>query len=379
MHTLNHEELKALLQQTGKWCLSLYLPTHRTGPEMRQDPIRLKNLLGTAESQLLALGETEDAVRKDLRPLQGLLTDEAFWQQQGAGLALFLNQESFRAYNLPLDVPEFVVVTERFHLKPLLRVLSGAGSYYLLTLSQNQVKLYEGTRYELRELMPPGLPTNIAEALGAEEFQPQLQARSQGRQQGLARHGHGEVSAAAKDRLLRFFRQLNAHLREHLTDANAPLVLAGVEYLLPIYRAANTYPHLMPEGIHGNPEHMPAAELLQQAWMLVHPQHLRQREQAEALYRQLLGTGRATNRVKEAVTAATQGRIATLFVPVGVHRWGSFDAYEQKLETHAEAQPGDEDLLDLAALQTLAHGGTVYAVKPEQMPDGAQAAAILRF
>jgi hypothetical protein len=30
-------------------------------------------------------------------------------------------------------------------------------------------------------------------------------------------------------------------------------VLAGVEYLLPIYREANTYPHLLAEGIHGNP------------------------------------------------------------------------------------------------------------------------------
>lgn len=379
MNNLNQEELRMLLNQSGQWCLSIYLPTHRMGPEMRQDPIRLKNLLRTAEGHLMALGVEEEAARKTLRPLQELLANEQFWQQQSEGLALFLNQELFRYYNLPLDVPELTVVTERFHLKPLLRVLSSAGNYHLLTLSQNQVKLFAGTRFALQELTLPGMPTNIAEALGAEEAQPQVQTRTSGNRGGVAMHGHGDMSAAAKDRLLRFFRQLNEHLREHLTDTSAPLVLAGVEYLLPIYREANTYPHLLAEGLHGNAEHLPAAELLQQTWALVHPHHLRQREQAEALYQQLLGTGRTTNDVGEAVTAATQGRVASLFVPVGVHRWGSFDAAEQTLETHAEAQPGDEDLLDLAALQTLARGGTVYVVKPEQMPDDAQIAAILRY
>lgn len=33
-----------------------------------------------------------------------------------------------------------------------------------------------------------------------------------------------------------------------------PLVLAGVEYLLPIYRRANTYPYLLDGGVTGNPE-----------------------------------------------------------------------------------------------------------------------------
>lgn len=143
MNNLNKEDLRPLLNQAGQWCLSLYLPTHRTGPEMRQDPIRLKNLLRSAESQLLSLGVEEDTARKSLRPVQELLADEQFWQQQSEGLALFLSQELFSYYNLPLEVPELAIVTERFHLKPLLRVLGGTGNYYLLTLSQKQVKLFE--------------------------------------------------------------------------------------------------------------------------------------------------------------------------------------------------------------------------------------------
>jgi len=46
---------------------------------------------------------------------------------------------------------------------------------------------------------------------------------------------------------------------------------------------------------------------------------------------------------------------------------------------HEEAKPGDEDLLDLAAVQTLLNGGTVYAVELEKVPDGASLAAVFRY
>ena len=38
-----------------------------------------------------------------------------------------------------------------------------------------------------------------------------------------------------------------------------------------------------------------------------------------------------------------------------------------------------EDLLDLAAVQTLLHGGTIYAVEPEQVPGGGPLAALFRY
>ena len=377
MHILNHEELRSLLQHSERWCLSLYLPTHRTKPETQQDPIRFKNLLRTAESNLLNLGIEEEAARRALRPLVRLLNNEQFWRHQSEGLAVFLSDDVYRCYSLPLEVPELVVVTERFHLKPLLRILSGTGQYHLLTLTQKEVTFYEGSRFHIREIMLPNWPGDVQEALGIEEVQSHRHTRAVGN--GHASHGHSEMSAVAKDRALRFFRQIDALVCEYLAQNPSLLILAGVEYLMPIYREANRYAHLISTGIHGNPDGLSREELQQHAWRLVHPHHLREREQSEVTYRELLGTGRATNRVSEALNAATQGRVATLFIPVGVHRWGSFDAFEQRMESHDEAQPGDEDLLDLTALQTLAHGGTVYAVKPDQMPDGAQAAAILRY
>jgi hypothetical protein len=46
---------------------------------------------------------------------------------------------------------------------------------------------------------------------------------------------------------------------------------------------------------------------------------------------------------------------------------------------HEAAEPGDEDLLDFAAIHTLLNDGTVYAVEPEKMPDESSWAAVFRY
>ncbi|CAD5939922.1 hypothetical protein PCC9214_01853 [Planktothrix tepida] len=50
-----------------------------------------------------------------------------------------------------------------------------------------------------------------------------------------------------------------------------------------------------------------------------------------------------------------------------------------ELNVHPEAEPGDDDLLNLAAVQTLLNGGIVYAVPPDSVPDEARLAAVFRY
>ncbi|MDZ7695686.1 MAG: hypothetical protein U5R49_01750 [Deltaproteobacteria bacterium] len=124
---------------------------------------------------------------------------------------------------------------------------------------------------------------------------------------------------------------------------------------------------------------MKPEELHGQAWALVEPVFKEAREESTARYRQLAGTGETTGDVKEAVLAAHHGRIDVLFVAVGVQMWGGFDLEKDEVYVHEPREPGDEDLLDLTAIQTLINGGTVYAVSPEEVPDQALLAAVLRY
>ena len=114
-------------------------------------------------------------------------------------------------------------------------------------------------------------------------------------------------------------------------------------------------------------------------WNAVAPLFERERQEAADLYRQLEGSERASDDLDEVVPAAHYGKVDTLFVAQGLERWGSFDPEANRLAVHEEAEAGDEDLLGLAAVQTLLHDGTVYAVEPEQVPGDRPLAALFRY
>src|SRR5919108_4880738 len=103
MDILNPADLKSLIAQQGKWCVSLYMPTHRVGREQQQDPIRLKNLLAEAETKLLANGLRRPDVQKLMRPAEELLWNRDFWRHQGDGLAIFLTNDFYKVFWLPVE------------------------------------------------------------------------------------------------------------------------------------------------------------------------------------------------------------------------------------------------------------------------------------
>jgi len=337
---------------------------------------------------LLASGLGTPETHELLKPAQRLLWDVHFWRHQSDGLAVFLSPGVFRYYCLPFDFEKLVVVSDRFHIKPLLPLLSGDGRFYILALSQNEVRLLQGTRYSVSEVDLKNAPESLAKALRYEDPEKRLQFHTSTRTPGgkgqrpAIFHGHGVASADdPKDYILRYFHQVDEGLHDLLRDEQAPLVLAGVDYLLPIYREANMYPYLVDEGIEGNPEELKAKELHEQAWAIVQPRFLTAQKEAAAQYRQLAGAGseQASNDLKEVVPTAYHGRVETLFVAVGLQQWGTFDPNTNAVQLHEEAEPGDEDLLDFAGVQTLLSRGTVYAVEPEKVPDEALLAAVFRY
>jgi hypothetical protein len=342
MDIMTKEDLRALMQRPRGLCVSIYMPTQRTGREVQQDPIRLKNLLARAEEHLLAAGLRSPRARELLRPARLLLADGVFWQHQSDGLAVLLSQEGLRCHCLPCAFDELVVVAERFHIKPLLLVLSSDRRFYVLALSQDEVRLLQGTRRGVSEVDLKGVPGGLAGALRWDDPERQLQfhtstcAPAGGGKRPAAFHGHGVGADDAKENVLRYFHRVDQALCDLLQDEGAPMVLAGVDYLLPIYREASRYPHLLREGIEGSPECLGTRELHERAWAIVHPLVLATQKEAAARYRQLAGTGseQACSDLRRAVSAAYQGRVDTLFVALGLQRWGCLDPDTNLIQLH---------------------------------------------
>jgi len=391
MSLLAVEELKELVGQPKGLFVSIYMPIDRVTAEIQQNSTRLKDLIQEATRTLVETGLDDREVSDFLQPIQELVdSDGSFWvEDNNDGLAVFLTSGVFRYYRLPLSFQELVVVTDRFHLKPLLPLLiTGDEQYYVLALSQKDVKFFSCKRDKIREIELKDVPKSLDEALGYDETAKDGQRRmstpkggtNNSFQQAGSFHGQGSPDRDKhQDGILQFFHAVDDGLHKYLRGRRAPLVLAGVEYLFPIYREANTYQHLVEEGITGNPENAKPEELQAQAWEIVEPLFLQEQQAAIERYKDLTGTGLTSTDIKEVVPAAYFSRVEQLFVAVGVQQWGIFNPDSNIVDLHSDAELGDEDLLDAAAIQTVLHGGTVYAVEPEKVPDEALLAAVFRY
>ncbi|MDB9308624.1 hypothetical protein PN471_08230 [Aphanizomenon sp. CS-733/32] len=382
------DELKNLVQNPEYPCVSLYLPMEKLGGETRQNPIRFKNLIREAENRLDEMGLRHAETVNLLKPAMELDNTD-FWEIQNQGLVIFSSPNLFRYYCLPISCPQLVVVGKNFHIKPLLNLINNDGKFYILALSQNHVKFYSGTRYKLEEIAVENMPQNLAETLLEDEFQKGVQHRvgtprsvSYAAQKPGSVHGQGSSDREKHEReILNFCYAVDTALHETLRDEKAPLILAGVDYLLPIYQKANTYPHFLETGITGNVELLKTQELNQAAWEIVAPLFQREYEDLMAVYLQLAGeeSNKIANDIKTIVPAAYYQRVDTLFVPEKEYIWGKFDLPTATVELHPEPTPEDEDMLDFAVIHTMLNGGRVYSLEPEAMPRGVKVAAICRY
>lgn len=400
MDLFNRDNLERLAELEDDICISLYMPTHRYESNWSQNPTRLKNLLRNAQIQLRDQGYRGKEVDEILSEARQQLDRAEFWRGMSNGLAVFITEENTEFFRLPLTFDEIVIVNNQFHLKPLFPLIATNNRFYLLALSKNDVRLYQGTHQAISEVKAAEIPADILEAVQMyddTEEDGRLEARTQNqRGQGAERNrsdaphqprqGHGVTSEDLSDEpqieLKRFFREVNESVSDYLGEEKVPLILASVKEYLPIYKEVNTYQHLVEDQIvSGNPESLNMKELHQKAWRIVEPVFLEAQEKEKERFEQLYYQegGLASGDFHEIIPASAYGRVDTLFVPVEEHRWGRFDPDANTVEIHESQQPGDGDLLNYAAVQSYLNGGSVHALRSANMPEGRGIAATFRY
>lgn len=382
MNPVTEADVRRLLEEESDACVSIYMPTVKSGPEIQQNPIKFKNALRKAEKALQERVDDKKAKRM-LAPAEKLLEETRFWNQQSLGLAVHLSDGFFHTYRLAIPVPDLITIGKRFHLKPMLALLDMRARFYVLVLSQNMIQLLDCTPYSVSPMEVPSMPDDIADAL-QEESEKQLQFHTgTGSAKGgraAAFHGQGAGKDVRKDKLLRYFRKVNGHLVEVLKKQDAPLVLACVDYLFPIYQEANTYARLYPEVLTGNFEEERPENVKDQAWELVKPHFQKYQEEALREFRELAHTERTSEDLRKILPASFEGRVQALFVNVGEYVWGQYDAVGNQVVLHESKESGDEDLMNLAATETLRKGGSVHVVTRDELSvSGKLVFAVFRY
>ena len=381
-------ELDSLMTADVPVAVSIYLPTHVKGREIRQDSIRLKNLADEAEAKLIEHGLRRPEAEEVLAPARALVGKEEFWRYQDLGLALFLAPGFSAIHQVPAVVPEMVMVGHRFHVRPLLPVLAFDGQFFLLTVTARQARLFHGTKHRLAEIDLPQMPQSIAEVQEESDYQnmrhsPPVARPHSGQPGGVpTTHNFGETpEEMRKTQLIEHLNRIDAALKEFFGGEQSPLVLAAEPEIDGHFRSVSELRNLLPDGIQANPEALSTEELHARAYAIVRPGFEEGLRSALAHFKSLSGNAnpKASTRPDEILKGANDSRVDALFLSDDAALWGRVTDQGELTAAHTEPRSDDEDLADFAAVQTLQHGGVVYHVTPQELPPGTAMAAVFRW
>ena len=349
-------------------CVSIYLPTSPVPAEAAAARIDLKNLAGEAVAQLALIGMDRRDVKDVEEALEAVADDEEFWTRQGRSLALFATESGARTFRLPNRLTRMVEVSDRFHVKPLLRTLTFPQGAFVLALSQNGARLVEVTPDDAPvEVKVAEMPRDAASSVGKAS----LGDRSADRRiQG---------SEGKKVRLRQYAHRVERALRPHLSGMELPLILATTEPLESIFRAATTYPHLADPVIPGSPDELSNVELAEASRAVLDGLYAEELADLRSIYAERVPQGRASDDLAEIARAATFGAVDTVFLDIDTTIPGFVDEESGALTLDDTDDAANYGVADEVARRVLLTGGRVLAVRRDDVPGGGSVAAILRY
>lgn len=359
LKALSPNDLKDLAAVSGDPCVSILMRTHRSGREVQQGPIRLKNLLKEASQKLKAAGY-DDSI---LECLNSKPNENEFWQHQGEGLAIYLTPNDCRMFRLNRSVDEMVCVGESFFVQPLIRESNSGGEYFVLSLSWDEASLFRAAGESLTMVETDALPAKFDDLVLPRDPEVSLQNtshRSVGNTAGTSTamfHGQGEGEDKIEADRGQYLSLVGDEVAGAIYNMGLPLLVVATSEVTGHFEATSKV-HVDAK-VDGSPSEWTADELREHAHTAIAPQLKADHNEFGEHFGTAMASSKASNDLDEVVKAAKAGKVESLMVC--------------RHDDHC-------DKTNQAVIETLRAGGDVLQCSPESMPAGAAvAAAIFRF
>jgi hypothetical protein len=364
----SQNDIRRLMAASAEACVSIYLPTESLPTAAEANRIEFKTLVSTAIERLNSSGVSKQATTGIQEGLAELDEDEEFWQYQARSLAIFATPDSVRTFRLPNNLSELVDVSDRFIVKPLLRAVTFPQAGYVLALSAKAARLLAiSPDVDPVEIEVPEMPKDAASAVGLESLKDNdPTSRTQG-------------AEGRKLRLRQYAQKVDRALKPAIGASDLPLILAAAQPLDSIFRATSHYPRLAPSSIEGNPDERSDGQLATAARKVLDEVYAQRIDEIKEKFEARAGHDRATTDLQRIARAATFGAVDLLLADIDVVTDGTVDPETGDLQIDESDTVANYGVVDEIAKRVLDAGGRVLAVRKEQVPEGASAAAILRF
>ena len=379
MSVVNRETIEKLISKTQDVNVTIFIPTHKTGEEGKQDAIRLKNIIQKAKNDLVEKGWKDARVDELFKPVIAKTEENQFWLHQEKGLAIYVNEEYFYVFKIPVSPKENHYISENFLITPLLELQNHHNDYHVLVLSQNETKMFKIAPDETTQVTFESVPTSMEEHLKYHVHERSVQHHSGANGGGAVFHGQGGEMDENNKELELFLKHIENKVTKYLKKVNGPLVLAGPDKMVSYYKKANKYFNVLEESISGNCDTKSIQQIEEESWSIVESYFREEIHSDIDRFNNLRGSELISTDVSDIVKGAYFGKVDTLFVPMGFHQYGIFDTEKNQVEISDKLNGEAVDLINYAAISAIRNGSTLYGLQQSDVPNNSGLAAIYRY
>ncbi len=303
---LNKNKIEKILDHIGFPAVSIIIPTKIVG-DYEINRIRWKNELQKVYKELENQGYEKTSF---LASARDLLDDNKFWSQQSSGLAGYFATNFSQLVHLTQEVEPASYVNNMFVTVPVLLSQMNKKRAFVLTLSQNNVRFFEAVENGIFPIKTEDLiPTNMADALNLDVQKETLHNTPNGLS---STNNYRDKSNL---RLEQFFKVISDGLKPILFDEQVPLVLAGVEEHISLFRKISDYKYMSSHYLKGNVDDFSPAEIRLQVDKVFDEMHHRQAQRIQKEINQDFTQSNTLNERNEIHFNLELGNVKTLILP----------------------------------------------------------------
>jgi hypothetical protein len=366
--------LKDLLQAKGETCASIIIPTHHYSRERRGDKIELKKAIHEAKAELSR--HTTPDTFKDYEIIIDEWVKNMNYNHNLEGLGMFLSPSVQRMIKFPFPVKEKIVVSDSFEVRDVIYTATFADPYFVLLLSEKDVRLLRGSLEELEEIHNDDFPDVYVDT---HEYQSPSRGSSYAGH-AVVQNFEGDKSLIKQKRFSQFFKVIDQRLTPYLKEKIPLIVVAPIETLL-VFEEETTHEAHIAATIQGNYAFMNAAQLSD----IVFPEYVRYMKSrtTELIqeYEESVGYNLGITGVNNIWQAVRAGKGRKLVVEKDFTQEAFMQSDENRLlfKEPAGAHKVVVDIIDDIIEMMIEKGGDVYFTDNDQLKDYGRMVLITRY
>ena len=361
MDTLNYANLKMLAHSRSDIGVSIYMPYNDGAMGNLENPTMLATMLGQAENELHEAGVKPAVISKLFNSAHDLVNNETYWRDKFETLAVFIFKNEFFVFKLPFSYEKTLKVSKYPYLKPMLQDYLTNKRVYVLVLSAGGSKLFKFSKYKYIDITPRALNKSSKELANrfqierATNFHIKRKGGGEKTLEGLISHGHDNTSQLNKLRAEEYARVVAKEVKKVTKNAGPPLIVAGVKsgFMVPTFRSVYSEVNLLDDYIQVETSPLDVNKLRSEVLRVIKKIQSEEVSKSAELASNLLGTGHSEDNPSRVLEVAQMGLVDVLFV---------------NLE--------DNDIANMAVIETWNRGGEVYFVDGSVIGDRAILASL---